>query len=84
MLFSDMLYMLVRYTSPSGSMCWRCLILTLSGPVELLYLLCLIATWTCAVVRVMLVVCSLSVFLSMCLVCFVCFRFDCVGEFFVE
>ena len=41
--------------------------LILSGPVELLFLLCFIAAWTCVVVSVMLVVCSLSVFLSMCL-----------------
>ena len=41
-----------------------CLMLTLSCPVELLFLLCFIATWTCVVVNVMLVVCSLSVFLS--------------------
>ena len=48
--------------------------LTLSGPVELLFLLCCIAAWTCVVVRVMLVVCSLSVFLSMCLfvLCVLC------------
>ena len=32
-----------------------------------LFLLCFIAAWTCVVVSVMLVVCSLSVFLSMCL-----------------
>ena len=38
--------------------------LTLSGPVEL-FLLCFIAAWTCVVVSVMLVVCSLSVFVSM-------------------
>ena len=63
LLFSDVLYMLVRYASPSGPMCLRCLMLTLSCPVELLFLLCCIAAWTC----VMLVVCSLSVFLSMCL-----------------
>ena len=67
LLFSYMLYMLVRYASPSGPMCLRCLMLTLSGPVGLLFLLCFIATWTCAVVSVMLVVCSFSVFLSMCL-----------------
>ena len=67
MLFSDVLYMLVRYENPSGPMCLRCLMLTLSGPVELLFLLCFISTWTCVVVSVMLVVCSLSVFLSMCL-----------------
>ena len=74
LLFSDMLYMLVRYASPSGPMCVRCLMLTLSCPVELLFLLCFIATWTCVVVSVMLVVCSLSVFLSLCLfvVCVLC------------
>ena len=37
LLFSDMLYMLVRYASPSGPMCLRCLMLTLSDPVELLF-----------------------------------------------
>ena len=77
LLFSDVLYMLVRYASPSGPMCLRCMMFTLSGPVGLLFLLCFIAAWTCVVVSIMLVVCSLSVFLSMCLVCFV---FDCVGE----
>ena len=65
LLFSDMLYMLVRYASPSGPMCLRCLVLTLSGPVELLLWLCFIATWSCVVMSVMLVVCSLSV----CLFC---------------
>ena len=35
--------------------------LTLSGPVELLFLLCFIAAWTCVLVSVRLVVCSLSV-----------------------
>ena len=44
--------------------------LTLSGPVELLFLLCFIATWNCVVVSVILVVRSLSVFLSMCLFAF--------------
>ena len=37
LLFCDMLYMLVRYASPSGPMCLRSLMLTLSGPVELLF-----------------------------------------------
>ena len=80
MLLSDVLYMLVRYSSPCGPMCLRWLMFTLSGPVELLFLLCFIAAWTCVVVSVMLVVCGLSVFLSMCL----CFVFDCVAELFVE
>ena len=43
-MFSDMLYMLVSYASPSGPMCFRCLILTLPGRLELLFLLCFIAT----------------------------------------
>ena len=37
MLFSEVLYMLVRYASPSGSICLRSLMLTLPGPVELLF-----------------------------------------------
>ena len=49
------------YASPSGPMCLRCLIFTLSGPVDLLFLLCFIAAWTCVVVSVMLVFFSLSV-----------------------
>ena len=78
LLFSDVLYMLVRYASPSGPMCLRCLMLTLSGPVELFF----IAAWTCVVVNVRLVVCSLRVFLSMFM--FVWFMLDCVDELFVE
>ena len=71
LLFSDVLYMLVRYASPSGPMCLRCLMLTLSGPAELL---CFIAAWTSVLVSIRLVVCSLSVFLSMCLfvLCVLC------------
>ena len=48
--------------------------LTLSGHVALLFLLSFIAAWTCIVVCVMLVVCSLNVFLSMCLfvLCVLC------------
>ena len=47
--------------------------LTLSGRVELLFLLSFIAVWTCVVMSVRLVVCSLSVFLSMCLIVFCVF-----------
>ena len=36
-LFNAMLYILVRYVSPRGPMCFRCLVLNLSGPVELLF-----------------------------------------------
>ena len=38
--------MLVRNTSPIGPMCFRCLMYSLSGPCELLFLLCFIASWT--------------------------------------
>ena len=43
-------------------------------PYGVVVLLCFIATWTCVVVSVMLVVCSLSVFISMCLflLCVLC------------
>ena len=47
---SASLYMFVRYFSPSLPMCLRCFMLMLSGPVELLFLLLLIAAWTCSVV----------------------------------
>ena len=36
----------VRNASPRGPMCFRCLIFNLSGPCELLFLLCFIASWT--------------------------------------
>ena len=32
--------------SPGGHLCFRCLIFSLSGPCELLFLLCFIASWT--------------------------------------
>ena len=38
--------MLVMNTSPRGSMCFRCLMFSLSGHCELLFLLCFIASWT--------------------------------------
>ena len=36
----------VRNASPRGPMCFKCLMFHLSGPCELLYLLCSIASWT--------------------------------------
>ena len=38
--------MLVRNASPRGPMWFRCLMFNLSGPCELLFLLCFIAPWT--------------------------------------
>ena len=40
------LNILVRNANPRGPMCFRCLIFNLSGPCELLFLLCFIASWT--------------------------------------
>ena len=37
--------MLVRNASPRGPMCYRCLMFNLSGPYELLFLLCFISSW---------------------------------------
>ena len=45
---------LVRNVSPRGLMCFRCLMFSLSGPCELLFLLCFIASWTGEVVSVIL------------------------------
>ena len=49
--------MLVRNACPRGSMCFRCLMFNLSGPCELLFLLCFIASWTRVVVSVMVYPC---------------------------
>ena len=38
--------MLVRNASARGPMCFKCLMFNLSGPCELLFLLCFIASWT--------------------------------------
>ena len=53
--------MLVRNASQRGPMCFRCLMFNLSGPCELLFSLCFIASWTCVVVSVMLYHCVLCV-----------------------
>ena len=66
-LLRAVLNILVRNASPRGPMCFRCLIFNLSGPCELLFLLCFIASWTWEVVSVMLYPCMLCVALLMCL-----------------
>lgn len=63
-MLSVSVYSCVRKLSPRGPRCFRCLILILSGPVELLFLLFLIASWICDVVSCMYVVFSLLMFLS--------------------
>ena len=57
--------MLLGNTSPWGPMCFRCLIFSLSGPCELLFLFCFIVSWTSVVVSVMLYPCMFCVALSM-------------------
>ena len=56
--------MLVRNASPRGPMCFRCLMFRPSGPCELLFLLCLIASWTWKVVSVMVCPCIFCIDLS--------------------
>ena len=45
-LLRAVLNILVRNASPGGPMRFRCLIFSLSGPCELLFLHCFIASWT--------------------------------------
>ena len=74
LLFSDML---VRYASPSGHMCLRCLMLTLSGPVVFALFYCHLHLCCVGCLQFECV----PVYVS---VCFVCFIFYCVGALFVE
>ena len=45
-LLRAVLNIFARNASPRRPMCFRCLIFNLSGPCELLFLLCFIASWT--------------------------------------
>ena len=90
-LLRAVLNILVRNASPREPMCFRCLIFNLSGPCELLFLLCFIASWTCKVVSVMLYPCMFCVVNGS--VCFVCCMFVncllkqfaiCLGVFVIE
>ena len=46
LLLRAVLNMLVRNASPRGPVCYMCLMFSLSGPCELLFLRCFIASWT--------------------------------------
>ena len=66
--------MLMRNASTRGPMSFSCLMFNLSGPCELLFSLCFIASWTCVVVSVILCPCILCVALLVylfvsCVVC---------------
>ena len=64
--------MLVRNASPRGPMCFRCLMFNLSGPCELLFLLCFIASCgECYVISLDFVCFSVGV--SVCPVCLTVF-----------
>ena len=82
-LLRAVLNILVRNASPRGPMCFRCLIFNLSGPCELLFLLCFITSWTWEVVSVMLYPCMLCFSVNVS-VCFVCCVLDSVCELFGE
>ena len=60
--------MLVRNASPRWPMCFRCMIFSLSGLCELLFLLCFIGSWTRVLVSVIVYPCTLCVALLMNLV----------------
>ena len=61
LLFRAVLNMLVRNANPRRLMCFSCRMFRLSGPCELLFLLCFIASWTRIVVSVMLYPCIFCV-----------------------
>ena len=68
--------MAVSNTIPRGPMCFRCLMFSLSGPCELLFFICCIASWTCVVVSVMLYPCifCVSLLIDMFFLCDACVR----------
>ena len=79
--------MIVRNAIPRGYMCFMCLMFSLSGPCELLFLLCFIASWAWVVVSVMLYLCILCVALLMdlkvlCVACLAVFV-NCVQSAFL-
>ena len=83
-LLRAFLYILVRNASPRGPMCFRCLIFSLSGPCELLFLLCCfylldLRNGECNVVSLYGLCCPVNGS-----VCFVCCVFDGVSELFGE
>ena len=45
LLLRTVFTILAKDASPRGPMCFRCLIFSLSGPREMLFLLCFIAAW---------------------------------------
>ena len=85
-LLREVLNILVRNASPRGHMCFRGLIFNLSGPCELLFLLCSmfyslldLRSSECNVVSLYVVCCSVNMS-----ACFVCGVLDSVYELFGE
>ena len=83
LLFSDVLYMLVIYASPSGPMCLRCMMRTFIRPClvvfALFYCRLVLCCGECYFGCLQFV--GFPIYVS---VCVVWFMFDCVGELFVE
>ena len=46
LVLREVFNMLVRNASPRGSMCFRCLMFSLPGSCELLFIFCVISSWT--------------------------------------
>ena len=59
---------------PIGPMCFRCLMFSLSGSWEFIFLLCFIAYWTYVVVSVMLYpcICCVALLMDMFVLCVAC------------
>ena len=80
LLFNYTLYMLVRYGSPIGTICLKCLMLILSGPVEFFYVFIVFPLRLEFEVTAIVVVCSLCVpYLWVCL----CFVHECLLNAFI-
>ena len=79
LVFRTMFNVCVRYVSPSGPKCFKCIMLMLSGPIELLFLFCLTTSWTYLVVSCVGVACCRWIRLSMSL-SVLCFVWYCVYE----
>lgn len=71
LVLSAVLYMSVRYFMATGPKCLRCLMLMLSGPVELLFLASFMAVCVCVSVMLIGVVGSFLVVLSVVLLVWV-------------
>ena len=61
--------MLVSNASPRGPMCFRRLVFSLSGPCELLFLLCFICSWAYVISLYFYVTMLVDLFVLLCVAC---------------